>query len=84
MKHDFIDIMHDRLSQHEMIEPSGLWQDINTSLDSRVKKRDRMVNRRAFYKVAASVAAAALVAAVMWTTLRDENGNDSPPKDITM
>mgnify|MGYP002856744669 CR=1 FL=1 len=70
MKHDFIDIMHERLSQHEMIEPSGLWQDIEKSLDSRDTPKKGLVARRsAFYKAVAGVAAVALVAVVMWTAL---------------
>ena len=32
MKHDYIDILHDRLSQHEMTEPSGLWQEIENEM----------------------------------------------------
>ena len=69
MKNDFIDIMHDRLSQHEMIEPSGLWQDINNSLDScGSKKKSVIASRSALYKAVAGVAAAALVAMVVWTT----------------
>ena len=71
--------MHDRLSQHEMIEPSGLWQEIENSLDSRgtQKKKGLVASRSAIYKVVAGVAAAALVAIVMWTTLNDENNNPS-------
>lgn len=77
MNNDFIDIMHDRLSQHEMIEPSGLWQEIENSLDSRGthKKKGLVANRSAIYKVVAGVAAAALVAIVIWTTLNDEKNN---------
>ena len=75
MKHDYIDILHDRLSQHEMTEPSGLWQEIENSLDSRGthKKKGLVASRSAIYKVVAGVAAAALVAIVMWTALNDEN-----------
>ena len=75
MKHDYIDILHDRLSQHEMTEPSGLWQEIENSLDSRGthKKKGLVASRSAIYKVVARVAAAALVAIVMWTALNDEN-----------
>ena len=71
MNNDFIDIMHDRLSQHEMIEPSGLWQDIENSLDSRGthKNKGLVASRSAIYKAVAGVAAAVLVAVVMWTTL---------------
>ncbi len=70
MKHDFIDIMHRRLSQHEMIEPSGLWQDIDNSLDRRdTPKKDLVARRSAFYKAVAGVAAAALVAVMLWTAL---------------
>ena len=70
MNNDFIDIMHDRLLQHEMIEPSGLWQEIENSLDSRGthKKKGLVASRSAIYKAVAGVAAAALVAMVMWTT----------------
>ena len=79
MKHDYIDILHDRLSQHEMTEPSGLWQEIEYSLDSRGthKKKGLVASRSAIYKVAAGVAAAALVAIVMWTALSDEKNNPS-------
>ena len=75
MKHDYIDILHDRLSQHEMTEPSGLWQEIENSLDSHGthKKKGLVASRSAIYKVVAGVAAAALVAIVMWTALNDEN-----------
>ena len=75
MKHDYIDILHDRLSQHEMTEPSGLWQKIENSLDSHGthKKKGLVASRSAIYKVVAGVAAAALVAIVMWTALNDEN-----------
>lgn len=77
MNNDFIEIMHDRLSQHEMIEPSGLWQDINNSLDSRSsKKKGFIASRSAIYRAVAGVAAAALVGVVMWVTLRDD-GNHS-------
>lgn len=79
MKHDYIDILHDRLSQHEMTESSGLWQEIEYSLDSRGthKKKGLVASRSAIYKVAAGVAAAALVAIVMWTALSDEKNNPS-------
>ena len=78
MKHDFIDIMHDRLSQHEMIEPSGLWQEIENSLDSRGRQKKGLVaSRSTFYKAVAGVAAAMLVAVVMWTTLKDDSNHDS-------
>lgn len=79
MKHDYIDILHDRLSQHEMTEPSGLWQEIENSLDSHGthKKKGLVASRSAIYKVAAGVAAAALVAIVMWTALSDEKNNPS-------
>ena len=75
MKHDYINILHDRLSQHEMTEPSGLWQEIENSLDSHGthKKKGLVASRSAIYKVVAGVAAAALVAIVMWTALNDEN-----------
>ena len=75
MKHDYIDILHDRLSQHEITEPSGLWQEIENSLDSHGthKKKGLVASRSAIYKVVAGVAAAALVAIVMWTALNDEN-----------
>ena len=75
MKHDYIDILHDRLSQHEMTEPSWLWQEIENSLDSHGthKKKGLVASRSAIYKVVAGVAAAALVAIVMWTALNDEN-----------
>ena len=77
MKHDYIDILHDRLSQHEMTEPSGLWQEIENSLDSRGthKKKGLVASRSAIYKIVAGVAAAALVAIVIWTTLNDEKNN---------
>ena len=79
MKHDYIDILHDRLSQHEMTEPSGLWQEIENSLDSRGthKKKGLVASRSAIYKVVAGVAAAALVAIVMWTAFSDEKNNPS-------
>ncbi len=79
MKHDYIDILHDRLSQHEMTEPSGLWQEIENSLDSHGthKKKGLVASRSAIYKVVAGVAAAALVAIVMWTALNDENNTSS-------
>lgn len=83
MKHDFIDIMHDRLSQHEMIEPSGLWQDINDSLDARVaKKKGVIANRSAIYKAVAGIAAAALVAVVMWVALQGESDSTAPSQNI--
>ncbi len=77
MKHDYIDILHDRLSQHEMTEPSGLWQEIENSLDSRGthKKKGLVASPSAIYKIVAGVAAAALVAIVIWTTLNDEKNN---------
>lgn len=79
MKHDYIDILHDRLSQHEMTEPSGLWQEIENSLDSRGthKKKGLVASPSAIYKIVAGVAAAALVAIVMWTELSDENNTSS-------
>ena len=79
MKHDYIDILHDRLSQHEMTEPSGLWQEIENSLDSHGthKKKGLVASRSAIYKVVAGVAAAALVAIVMWTAFSDEKNNPS-------
>lgn len=82
MKNDFIDIMHERLSQHEMIEPSGLWQEISASMDRRHgKKRGAIVPRRSIYKVLGGMAAAAVVAVVIWTALQD--GSDiSKPHDI--
>ncbi len=77
MKHDYIDILHDRLSQHEMTEPSGLWQEIENSLDSRGthKKKGLVASPSAIYKIVAGVAAAALVAIVIWITLNDEKNN---------
>lgn len=82
MKNDFIDIMHERLSQHEMIEPSGLWREINASMDGRHgKKRGAIVPRRSIYKALAGMAAAAVVAVVIWTALQD--GSDiSKPQNI--
>ena len=82
MKNDFIDIMHERLSQHEMIEPSGLWQEVIASMDRRqVKRRGAIVPRRSIYKALAGMAAAAVVAVVIWTALQD--GSDiSKPQDI--
>jgi hypothetical protein len=82
MKNDFIDIMHERLSQHEMIEPSGLWREINASMDGRHgKKRGAIVPRRSIYKALAGMAAAAVLAVVMWTALQD--GSDiSKPQNI--
>ncbi|MBR5087014.1 MAG: hypothetical protein IKX31_08420 [Muribaculaceae bacterium] len=83
MKHDFIDIMHDRLSQHEMIEPSGLWQDIENSLDSRgTHKKGIVISRSVFYKAVAGIAAAALVAVVMWTTLKNDSNHDSDSQKV--
>ncbi len=77
MKHDYINILHDRLSQHEMTEPSGLWQEIENSLDSRGthKKKGLVASPSAIYKIVAGMAAAALVAIVIWTTLNDEKNN---------
>jgi len=82
MKNDFIDIMHERLSQHEMIEPSGLWREINASMDGRHgKKRGAIVPRRSIYKALAGMAAAAVVAVVIWTALQD--GSDiSKPQNV--
>lgn len=82
MKNDFIDIMHERLSQHEMIEPSGLWQEVSASMDKRHgKKRGAIVPRRSIYKALAGMAAAAVLAVVMWTALQD--GSDiSKPQNI--
>lgn len=82
MKNDFIDIMHERLSQHEMIEPSGLWREINASMDVRHgKKRGAIVPRRSIYKALAGMAAAAVVAVVIWTALQDRS-DVSKPHDI--
>ena len=83
MKNDFIDIMHERLSQHEMIEPSGLWREINASMDGHHgKKRGAIVPRRSIYKALAGMAAAAVVAVVIWTALQD--GSDiSKPQTTT-
>ena len=72
MKHDFIDIMHARLSQHEMIEPSELWQDINEALDRRVTKKSIVASRKSIYLAVASVAAAVLVAVVMSISPSDD------------
>ncbi len=82
MKNDFIDIMHERLSQHEMIEPSGLWREISASMDERRgNKRGAIVPRRSIYKALAGMAAAAVVAVVIWTALQD--GSDiSKPQNI--
>lgn len=82
MKNDFIDIMHERLSQHEIIEPSGLWREINASMDGRHgKKRGAIVPRRSIYKALAGMAAAAVVAVVIWTALQD--GSDiSKPQNV--
>ena len=82
MKNDFIDIMHERLSQHEMIEPSGLWREISASMDSRPgKKRGAIVPHRSIYKALAGMAAAAVVAVMIWTALQD--GSDiSKPQNI--
>lgn len=82
MKNDFIDIMHERLSQHEMIEPSGLWQEVSASMDKRHgKKRGAIVPRRSIYKALAGMAAAAVVAVMIWTAL--QYGSDiSKPQNI--
>lgn len=77
MNHDFIDILHDRLSQHEMAEPSGLWQEIDNSLGSSLNEKKGLVaSRRNLIRAIAGAAAIALVAVVMWTALSD--GSNTP------
>ena len=85
MKHDFVNIMHDRLSKHEMAEPSGLWKEIENSLDSRgTQKKSLLASRRAMYKAVAGVAAAVLVAVVMWTTMKDDSNHDSASQEVAV
>ena len=85
MKHDFVNIMHDRLSKHEMAEPSGLWKEIENSLDSRgTQKKSLLASRRAMYKAAAGVAAAVLVAVVMWTTMKDDSNHDYASQEVAV
>lgn len=90
MNNDFIDIMHERLSQHQMPEPVGLWQDIAIALDANQRKKD--FNLARWGKVAA-VAAAIIAVVVMFRVLRNQepqatsNGNEvakteTPRKDV--
>ncbi|MBP5688508.1 MAG: outer membrane beta-barrel protein [Muribaculaceae bacterium] len=92
MNNDFIDIMHERLSQHQMPEPVGLWHDIAIALDANQKKKD--FNLARWGKVAA-VAAAIIAVAVMFQVLRNQepqatfNGNEvakteTPRTDVKM
>lgn len=82
MKHDFIDIIHDRLTRHEMKEPSGLWQDINEAMDNSYDaKKSLIASRNTLYKVAASIAASVLAAIAIWTTLSHDSNHELPSKE---
>lgn len=83
MKDEFVDILRDRLSQHEMEEPSVLWQGIERSLDNRDKtKKGIVASRNGFYKAVAGVAAVALVAVVLLTTLGDKDVSTSTVQNL--
>lgn len=92
MNNDFIDIMHERLSQHLMPEPEGLWHDIDTAL--KANKVNKGYNLAHWGKVAA-VAAAVIAVVVMFRVLRNQepqatyNGNkvaktETPREDVKM
>ncbi len=92
MNNDFIDIMHERLSQHQMPEPEGLWHDIDTAL--KANKVNKGYNLARWGKVAA-VAAAVIAVVVMFRVLCNQesqmtyNGNEvakteTPRKDVKM